>query len=528
MSAKLSPDEQAKALRLRDDFPFFARNCLRVRTKEGSVVPFKLNAAQLHLHERFEAQRAQTGRVRAIILKGRQMGCSTLIQARYYWRLWGGRGLRAFILTHEQAATDNLFGMAQRFHDNMPAPVKPPTKSANAKELAFSDNDCSYSVATAGTKEVGRSSTVQLAHLSEAAFWPNADNHIAGLFQAIPNAAGTESIIESTANGIGNMYQRTWVSAERGDSEYEPIFMPWHWDGGYQIEPPEGWEPPGEWGDYAEAHRLTWEQLYWAYTTNRTMANAIGEPTDKPCWKYLMEYPSTASEAFQSSGNSFIPATVLMKARVGPVHRVIGQGPLIIGVDPARGGGDKTGVVDRRGRRIGQLVCERWDETDLMAIAAKVARLINLHHPAAVNIDVTGLGAGVYDRLAEMGYHEVNPVNFGEAALGLGPTGDVQYANRRAEIWDTMREWFNDTAGVQMPDDDVLHGDLASVVWGPSATRFNSNSKLILEPKDKVKERLGHSCDLADACALTFSIPLAVREPIDRDERRRPTTRTGY
>lgn len=496
--------DRDKLKRLRDDFEYFARHCLRIRTKAGQVVPFRLNQAQRRLHERLEEQRGRGGRVRAIVLKGRQMGASTYIEGRFYWRLWGAKGLTAFILTHEQKATDNLFAMAKRYHDNMPGPFRHATKAANAKELAFEGRDCSYSVATAGTKEVGRSATIQLFHGSEVAFWPNAEEHTAGLIQAIADADGTERIFESTANGIGNVFQRRYMAAERGASEDLAIFMPWYWDEGYRLAAPGDWLPPGRWLEYADRCGLDIDQLYWAYTKNRDMATATGQSADEPCWKFKQEYPSTSDEAFQTAGNSFIPSDAVAKARKGSA---VPQRPLIIGVDPARGGGDKTGVVSRAGRRVGDIVCELWDFDDTMVIAGKVAQLIRLHRPDAVNIDVGGLGAGVVDRLRELRY-PVNAVNFGGKPVGVGPTGDELYENRRAEMWDAMRDWFNDPAGVQIPDDDALHGDLCAPVWGAGQTRHKSNNELVIEPKDKIRERLGNSPDLGDAAALTFAVPL--------------------
>ncbi len=541
MTAKLSPEDAAKLTRLRDDFEFFARNCLFIRQKSGAITPFRLNQAQRFLHNRLEEQRRATGKVRAIIVKGRQLGASTYIQGRFYWRLWGGRGLKAFILTHEQDATDNLFGMAQRFHENTPVWVRPPTKAANAKELAFSDTDCSYNVATAGTKGVGRSNTLQLFHGSEVAFWPNAETHMDGVFQAIADVPGTERLLESSANGIGNVFQRRYVAAARGDSDEEAIFIPWFWGEDYVRNAPEGWQPPptpvskdtGEkaqgWTEYAADHRLTPEQLYWAYAKNRDMANALGLPDDEPCWKFRQEYPGTAEEAFQTGGGrSFIPSAAVSQARK---RRVVGIGALVIGVDPARGGGDKTGVISRRGREMGKEVCERWDDGDLMTVAGKVVGLIRKHHPAAVNIDVGGLGAGVYDRLVEMGFgHIVNPVNFGAGPLGIGPTGDELYANRRAEMWDLQRAWFSDVAGVSIPDDDVIHADMTAPIWGPGKTRHSSNNELTLEPKDSIRERLGFSPDLGDAGALTFAVPVAYAVNDDEDDRRDRERRssTGY
>jgi hypothetical protein len=519
-----TPEQAARIRQMKDDFLLFARTCLRIRTKSGAVVSFALNRAQLFLHEKLEKQRRETGRVRAIVLKGRQMGASTYIEGRFYWRLWGGKGLRAFILTHEQAATDNLFSMAKRYHENVPEPLRHPTQAANAKELAFAGRDCSYSVATAGTKEVGRSATMQLFHGSEVAFWPNAEDHVGGLEQALADVAGTERILESTANGIGNAFQRRYAAAQRGSSD-QPIFMPWFWSEDYQAECPEDWEPPKAWADYAERNKLTWEQLYWAFVKNRDMASATGQSEDEPCWKFKQEYPSNAEEAFQTAGNSFIPSDKVASARA---NQVIPQGPLIIGVDPARGGGDKTGVIDRQGRKLGHTICETWDIADTMIIVGKITQLIRLHQPAAVNVDVGGLGSGIYDRLVELGYTCVNAVNFGSSPLGLGPTGEELYENRRAEMWDVMRDWFDDPAGVQIPDDDGLHGDLTSPVWGQGETRHKSNNELVISPKDKIRERLGFSPDLGDAAALTFAVPIAPFSDYAEPEPQRAATATGY
>lgn len=511
---ELTAGEQQNLQRLRDDFEFFARNCLFIRTKSGEVKPFRLNRAQKLLHQRLEAQRRKTGRVRAIIVKGRQLGASTYIQGRYYWRLWGGKGLKAFILTHEQPATDNMFEMANRFHDHVPPFIRPKTKAANAKELSFADNDCSYAVATAGTKGVGRSSTLQLFHGSEVGFWPNAETHIDGAFQALAESDGTERILESTGNGIGNVFQRRYSAAQRGDSDEEAIFIAWFWGEEYRREVPDGWSPSPEWAEYQRLTKIDDEQLYWAFCKNRDMANAISEPDDKPCWKFKQEYPATADEAFQTAGNSFIPAAAVAVARKA---KVSSRGPLIIGVDPARGV-DKTGVIDRRGRRMGELVCERWDDTDTMVVAGKIVALIKKLKPDAVNIDVGGLGAPIYDRLVELRYgHIVNPVNFGSSPLGIGPTGDELYLNRRAEMWDLFRDWLSDPAGVQVPDDDVFQADACSAVWGSSATRYGSNNELTLEPKDKIRERLGFSPDLGDAAALTFAVPIYEASSSDED-----------
>lgn len=525
LTNSLTSEQLSKLGRMKVDFEYFAKCCLRVRTKSGAMEPFRLNAAQKHLHDYLERQRQETGKVRAVVLKGRQMGASTYIEGRFYWRLWRGKGLRAFILTHEQAATDNLFKMAKRYHVNMPPQLQHATGAANAKELAFTGRECSYVVATAGTKEAGRSDTVQLFHGSEVAFWPNAEGHTAGLEQTVADEVGTESILESTANGIGNVFQRRFMAAQRGESDEQAIFMPWFWDAGYTRPCPAGFAFSSKWLEYKSLYRITDDQLFWAWNRNQKMAAATGQSNDEPCWKFKQEYPANAEEAFQTAGNSFIPSDKVAKARKA---KVIAQGDMILGVDPARGGGDKTAIVDRCGRSAGSFVCEVLDYDDTMQIAGRVAQLIRVHKPVAVNVDVGGLGAGVVDRLREMGY-PVNPVNFGSNPIGLGPTGDELYENRRAEMWDVMRDWFDDTAGVQIPDSDAIHQDLCAPVWGSGQTRHKSNNELVIEPKDKIRERLGGSPDLGDALALTFAVPVNRRayDDDDYEERGRNET-TGY
>ena len=127
--------------RLRDDFSHYALKCLKIRTKAGDITPLALNRAQRYLHQKLEEQLATTGRIRVLTLKGRQQGCSTYVGARFYHKATHSRGQRVFILTHEQEATDNLFDMANRFHEHCPGLVKPHTGASNAKELDFDQLD---------------------------------------------------------------------------------------------------------------------------------------------------------------------------------------------------------------------------------------------------------------------------------------------------------------------------------------------------------------------------------------------------
>jgi hypothetical protein len=501
--------ERAIRRRLRDDFRHYAAKCLKIRTKAGQIEPLTLNQAQLYLHGRLEAQRERTGKVRALVLKGRQQGISTYIGGRYYWRATHAKGLRVFILTHEQDATNNLFGMVERYHTHCNPLVKPATGAANAKELSFELLESGYAVGTAGAKAVGRSQTVQLFHGSEVAFWPNAKTHFAGVVQAIPDLAGTEIVLESTANGVGGEFHERWQQAEAGIGDYEAIFIPWFWQPEYRRAVPEGFGLDEEEQAYADAHKLDQEQMAWRRAK-------IAELKDPLLFK--QEYPATADEAFQMTGHdSFIKADKVLAARKANCE---GIGPLVLGVDPARFGDDRFSIAWRKGRQVSNL--ESRSKIDTVAGANWVKQVIDADSPARVFIDVGGVGAGVVDILHSWGgkYLDlVTPINFGSEPQEphvLLPDGTKSAGprNRRAEMWSRSKDWLDEPGGADIPDRDSLQADAC----GPGYS-YDVNQRLQLESKEHMRARGVRSPDEWDAIVLTFAEP--VHEAVERPRERR-------
>ncbi len=496
--------------KLKDNLRHYASKALFIRTKSGRVEPFIFNRAQDYIHEKLEHQKATTGKVRALILKGRQQGCSTYVGGRFYHRTTHSFGLKTFILTHEDQATSNLFEMVNRFHENCPDLIKPITGAANAKELSFSALDSGYKVGTAGTKGAGRSSTVQLFHGSEVAFWPNADSHAAGILQAVPDEPGTEVILESTANGIGNFFHERWQEAERGEGEFIAIFVPWFWQEEYRKPVPPDFEMTDEELEYGELWNLDLEQVYWRREKIRELRSS--ELFDQ-------EYPATSAVAFQTSGHdSFIPPMLLLRARKNTAEA---SGPLIIGFDPAWMGADRGAMAWRRGRRV--LKIETRGQISTMESAGWCRKVIDDEKPAKLFIDVGGVGAGVYDRLIEMGYSKkVVAVNFGSAPEEPATDGGGA-VNRRAEMWMRSRDWLEMPAGVQVPDLDAVQKDAC----GPTY-KYDSLTRLQLEKKEDMRKRGVKSPDLWDAVALTFAEhvpPEAEDKPKIKDYRREPVKR---
>jgi len=485
---------------LRSNFELYAPVALKIREKNGAVRPFRLNAAQREIHRQLEEQRAKTGKVRALVLKGRQQGCSTYVEGRFYWKVSGEFGKTAFILTHKQDATDNLFGMAARYHEHCPPELQPSTKRANAKELYFDKLDSGYKVATAGGPGSGRSSTAQYFHGSEVAFWPNASDHMAGIGQIIPNASGTEIILESTANGLGNLFHQFWQAAERGGSEYIAIFIPWFIQEEYRLRAPEDYVYTDEEEEYAELYGLDRDQMWWR-------RRKIDDDFQGDEGYFQQEYPANAQEAFVNvGGDPYIKPILVQRARK-PAIPLQRRGPVIVGVDPARFGDDATAIIRRQGRvAYGE---ERHFKKSGMEVAGLIVRILKDEEPDMVFIDVGGLGGPIYDRLVELGWsHKVRPVQFGETAYN-----EERFVNRRAEMWGLMNDWFQTPGGVQIPDSDGLAGD----VIGPQY-EYDSRGRTKLESKEKMRKRGVSSPDGGDALGLTFAEPVGLRE--DREARR--------
>lgn len=492
--------------KLKNNLPHFADRTLWIRPKSGGKIRLKLNKVQLYIHEQLEAQLKATGRVRAIIVKARQPGCSTYVGARYFQKVTHTNGLAAFILTHKQDATDTLFAVVDRFYRNANPICQPHIGKSNAKELYFDRIDSGYQVSTAGSKETGRSATIQLFHGSEVAFWQNAEDHFTGAMQAVPSTGYSEAILESTGNGKYNLFARMAYAAQAGKSEYILIFIPWFWHDEYRETPPADWQIPEAWAEYAQNHKLDAGQIYWATKKNGDLAIADSLPVDQICWRFRQEYPGTLNDAFQEpAGRTFVDAEAVARAKG---RKLQASGALIFGIDVSLGANDWTWIIDRQGRVGGAKVNEKFKERDTMRISGRVAQLIDLHHPDMVFIDVGGgYGTAVYDRLRELGYsHVVTAVQFGGK-----PINAIDYANKRAEMWGLMANWFLDVGGASIPVDDVLESHILAPIWGPGQlTHRNSYQQIVLEKKEALKERLGFSPDGGDALGLTFAFPVQI------------------
>ncbi len=484
---------EEKLIRILKSLPLFAKNFLKIRTKSGRIEPFVFNRAQEYLHGRLEEQKAATGKVRALVLKGRQQGCSTYVQARDFYVVSTTRGMKAFIITHEAEATKNLFDMTKRYNDELPDGLIPKPDTSSVKELKFNTLGSSYAVGTAGNKSVGRSQTIQIFHGSEVAYWPHAEEHAKGILQAVPNEEGTEIILESTANGIGNYFYNMWIAATSGQSDFQAIFIPWYWQPEYTSTLRNGetatlTEEEEKYLVLYGENGLTTAHLYW----RRKKLLEFGKDHDTAVELFNVEYPMSALDAFRNPvADRFIKADMVNRARKA---KVTSESPLVIGIDPAISDHDRTAIIRRRGRLAFNI--ETHFNLNTMELVGYIRRMIDKERPAKVCIDCIGIGAGIVDRLLEIGYDMVEGVNVARSA-----NDKEKFRNLRAELWHDMRDWLCGEMPVEIPDSDELLGDLTSLGY-----KFDSSGRLLIESKDDLRKRGMKSPDTADALALTFYV----------------------
>lgn len=209
-----------------------------------------------------------------------------------------------------------------------------------------------------------------------------------------------------------------------------------------------------------------------------------------PMWmsRVLGEFPKTSTD-------TLISPDLIWKAINRDLSHTMEGDTGQYGVDVARSGTDESTIYLKRGgvfRRDFKAV----GLGDTMTLAGEVHNRTTLERPS--NIDVIGIGAGVFDRCREMG-DNVSAFNSSET-----PNDPVKFINRRAEQFWELREMFIDGAVDIDEEDDVLAAQLGTIKW-----KINSAGRIQIESKEDMKKRGLNSPDRADGMMMSTYIPKA-------------------
>lgn len=327
---KLTSEQLEKIKLIKQDFYKFAKMNLYIKDKFANIVPFVPNEPQRALIDYVLLCISEKRPVKVIILKARQMGFSTAVEALCYWWTSTNFNINSVIIGNDEKSSLNLYRMFRRYFDNTNILFKPSVRYNTKSDLTFEKFDengkqiglgSAIKIETAKNKSAGRSDTVNFLHASELGAWENGEDLVASLMQTVPDAEVMDKpsmvFLESTAEGRGNYFHKEYVAAVNKKNNYQPLFAPWWILDTYERDAT--FEDLGRLNDYesflVELMKKGHETLGYKFTIKeesiprkiayyrRKAKDFAATPERLP-----QEYPSTWEEAFIASGkNVFNP-----------------------------------------------------------------------------------------------------------------------------------------------------------------------------------------------------------------------------
>ena len=283
---------------------------LKIRSISGKLIDFRLNPVQ----KAYLATKRETLRVgrplRFLVLKARRQGFTTLEQASSFYVTANRPHQQVATIAHKKESTEVIFRMVNLFYEKLPEQIRPKRLTERNKgNLNLVDLNSFFYVGTAGSKGFGRGDTLNRFHGSEFAWWPfereEQRKFLVGLLEAASHA---EVVLETTANGVGNLFYEMWKDAQRGANEWTPCFYAW-------------WEDPTKtkelWPDEArdversltdeekaliERAHLSVGQIAWRREQQKTLKNLFPQ-----------EYPEDAETCFITSGSCFFDKVLITR-----------------------------------------------------------------------------------------------------------------------------------------------------------------------------------------------------------------------
>ena len=294
----------SKAMEIVKNPLLYIENFMQIQDKDRMSVPFILNRVQRTVLE------ALIKHHRVIIVKARQMGCSTGILGFFLAQCETQQHTVAIIISHEEYATQRLLDKAKFFEKSIPDQCKFPLHHKSSYEMSWGDLHSSLYIGSARATNVARGDTIHLCHLSEPAFYPadKSELLIAGVTEAVPMSGYLA--LESTPNGRAGKFYELYQAAKEGEVGFIPLFFPWWFDSEYSILEDSPlvresirykFDPTEEESDLMTEHGLTINQIRW----RRHKQGELQE-------LFKQEYPENDIDCWLVKGTAVLPTDALM------------------------------------------------------------------------------------------------------------------------------------------------------------------------------------------------------------------------
>lgn len=523
-----------------------------------SVVPFVLNGPQRRLM-RVIAQNEKDQRPnRIVILKSRQAGFSTLIQALILHKAITRRNYKALTVAHQVENSGTLFKIGARMYDRLPEELKEMVKQThfrNGSMVQF-NNDSDLKVDTANDENAGRGSNYNALHLSEIAFWSNtaALKTARSLRQTTQATPGSMIVMESTPAGMGGLFYKSYMDAKEGKSDYHAVFEPWFdfernemtpkrlaliqnrdvdtlFDGQGNLRIDSIFEEMLQ-----EKHNLSDDQVCWL---RYTLANDCNGDIDD----FNQEYPSNDVDCFLASGRLFFknprikafdPLTPASKSDEGRLWTYFPpeEGRKYVAfIDPAgiqgahhvdAGAAEDYSVIWVMRRHDYQTVAVWRGKDDPDVVAAKADEIGRNYNKAMLAPEINGSGMVILFKLNDIHHYPIIYRRIKLDSVGMPEReeeGWMTNSRNRRPILEGLGELLRDEPS-KLADERLKREMFSFVING-----------------DRPEAKTGEHDDLVMGCAGAIQIvrehPHTLRldadgKPIKRKRRKPPPSRPSY
>jgi hypothetical protein len=300
-------------LRFEHDFEFWCATCVKIHNKlTGLDEPFVLNAPQRRVVRTFEADRLAGRPIRAIIVKTRQFGGSTITQMYISWiQICLMRNWNSVICSNTMESSANIRAMQRRLLENYPpefwdddTPPELKRFEGSANTRYISGRGCKVTTVSIKNHQSVRGSDIALAHFTEVGFWTgkgdnSADNVVRSICGSVALARNSVVVMESTANGVGNFLHSEWLRCRAGLGDKRAIFVPWYELETNRLTPPNRAELADSLTGYElelfTKHGCDLDQIWWYRQKSLEYRSPM---------QMQAEYPTDDDEAFVATNSS--------------------------------------------------------------------------------------------------------------------------------------------------------------------------------------------------------------------------------
>jgi hypothetical protein len=304
----------------RRDFEFACGRVLWIRPKDEALCRLNLLWPQRYVHRRFlQPAWERKEALGLVVLKTRRIFMTTLFMAWLYHKVRWYKGINAYVLANDDPTLADVYGMAQRFHNNLPQDFVPPVERNNTEVLAYAAPwDCALRARVAKHEQIGRGTTLQAVLWDEAAFSPAPEVTLLGFLDAVPRTSASLLAINSTANGEGTWFHAIWKEmnkpggTELGGRQWQTVFLA-------------AWQNPHNRVPNVEVHDLDEEEEYLVETFHVDDAylawrrGGINEYErlfpGAGMRQWRQENPNSPTEAFQSALDCIFPDECMQALR---------------------------------------------------------------------------------------------------------------------------------------------------------------------------------------------------------------------